>query len=289
MALRELLDRLPSSRGAEAHEFAGLRARLDKRPEADYDEFQYVLRRFHDQGGVRTRPILIVDEFERLIDPAAKDGFPYPDFFNGMRALITADLLAMIVVSRRPLADYFGDPARPNSLTSTFPNYFTPLTLPPLDEASAEALLLQPSDHPLTLAEAPEARRWAGGHPCHLQVAGAAYYEAKTEGHSREWAYRRREEIKSQSCMVSTPAPSRLATQHDWPWRGLRAILQVLRAIFWVAPRWIGRLARRLGIGINQIAEWIVGIVLIILVVLVLLGVAKATDVLEMLKKGLGG
>lgn len=209
-ALRELLDGLPPSRSAEAGRFQEWRERLHARPEASYDEFEHTLKRLRDPRGVCARPALIVDEIERLLDPAVKEGFPFPYFFDGLRATITADLLAMIVASRRPLAEYFLDPARPGSLTSSFPTYFTPFTLSPLDDAAADALLLlQPSDHPLTLQETAEAKRWAGGHPCHLQVAGQAWYEAKDAGHTAEWVRRRFEELKSQSCMVGHTAPAR--------------------------------------------------------------------------------
>ncbi len=103
IALRELLDRLPPSRSAEARAFREQRERLDATPELGYDEFERALKRLRDPGGVCARPALIVDEFQHLLDPGMADGFPYPYFFDGMRALITAELLAMIVASRRPL------------------------------------------------------------------------------------------------------------------------------------------------------------------------------------------
>jgi len=205
MALRALLDHLPASLGAEAGSFQEWRERLHARPEAGYDEFEGVLRRLRDPIGVCVRPVLIVDEFERLLDPSAQEGFPFPGFFNGLRALLTAELLAMVVFSRRSLSDYFRDPARSIGLTSPFPTYFTPFSLSPLDDAAADALLLQPSDHPLTPQEAAEAQRWAGGHPCHLQAAGQAWYEAKLTGRSQDWANRRLEELKTQNCLGTIP------------------------------------------------------------------------------------
>ena len=152
------------------------------------------------------RPVIVIDEFEYLIEPSAKEGFPYPSFFNGLRSIIgdKDGLLAMIVASRRPLAEYFSDPARPGSLTSTFPTYFQPFTLGPLDDAAAGELLLQKSEHTLNNREVEEAKQWARGHACHLQVAGAALYQAKANGRPSEWTYNRREELKGQSCMVYT-------------------------------------------------------------------------------------
>ena len=93
--------------------------------------------------GSCVRPVIVLDEFERLLEVK---GFPFPDFYNGLRALITEGRLAMVVASRRPLIDYFTDPSRSGSMTSTFPSYFVPYELELLDEAAADALLLQPSD-----------------------------------------------------------------------------------------------------------------------------------------------
>lgn len=280
-ALREILDRLPPSRSAEARDFQEWRARLYAHPEMEYNEFQGALKRLCDVRGVCVRPVLIVDEFERLLGAKAQKEFPIPHFFDGLRALITADLLAMIVASRRSLADYFSDPARPGSLTSTFPSYFTPFTLSLLDDAAADALLLQPGDHPLTVTEAAEAKRWAGGHPCHLQVAGQAWYEARVEGRMPQWAQRRFTELKSQSCMTGPVAAAKTSPQPGW-------LRQILRAIFWGVPLRIGRLAQRLGARFDDVAAWIIGAAVIIVILLVLLGVATGSDLLDVIKKGLG-
>jgi hypothetical protein len=280
-ALRELLDHLPPSRSAEACGFQDWRERLHASPAADYDEFERVLKRLRDSRGVCVRPVLVVDEFERLLDPSAKEGFPFPDFFNGVRALITAELLAMIVASRRPLAEYFLDPARSGSLTSTFPNYLTPFTLSLLDDAAADALLLQPGDHTLTIQETTEAKRWAGGHPCHLQVAGQAWYEAKAEGRTPQWARRRFAELKSQSCMTGHAAAAKPPPQHG-------RLRRILRAIFRDVPVRVGRLAQHLGTRLDDVAAWIIGAAVIVLLLLVLLGVARGSDLLDVIKKGLG-
>ena len=280
-ALRELLDHLPPSRSTEARILQDWRERLHTRPEVSYDELQRTLKRLRDACGVSVCPVLIVDEFERLLDPAAQEEFPIPLFFDGLRALITADLLAMIVASRRPLADYFRHPVQPGSLTSSFPTYFTPFTLSLLDDTAADALLLQPSDHRLTLQESAEAKRWAGGHPCHLQVAGQAWYEAKAEGHTPKWVRQRFDELKRQSCMVADTADRKAS---PWP----RRLWRVLRAIFWDVPVRVGRLAQHLGARFDDVAAWIIGAAVIIVTLLVLLGVAKGSDILEAIKKGLG-
>jgi hypothetical protein len=281
LALRTLLDHLPPSQDAEARRFQDWRERLYARPEAGYDEFERVLKHLRDSFGVCVRPVLIVDEFEHLLAPEVKEGFPFPDFFNGVRALIGAELLAMVITSRRSLADYFRDPIQPDTLTSTFPSYFTPFTLSLLDDAAADALLLQPSDHTLTLKEASEAKRWAGGHPCYLQVAGQDWYEAKAGGRTPRWARRRFAELKRQSCMVGHAATVKTSL---WPGR----LRRTLRAIFRDVPIRIGRLAQGLGARFDDVAAWIIGAATIILILLVLLGVAGGGDLLDVIRKGLG-
>jgi uncharacterized protein len=276
-ALHRLLGLLPGDPGAEARELADLRARLETHPAADYDQFRRTLGRLRDAEGIRARPVLVVDEFERLLD----GGFPYPAFFDGARALITADLLAVVVASRRPLHEYFGDPPRPSSLTSSFPTYFVPYELPLLAPAEVDALLLQPSDQPPTLSEVEEARRWAGGHPCHAQAAGQALYETKAEGYAAAWLHERRAKIKAQNCMVGTPAPLRPARCAGW-------LRRALRALFWSAPLAIGRLAQRLGAQLSDMAAWIIGAALIVVLVLLALRLATAADVLDLVRKGLG-
>jgi hypothetical protein len=202
-ALRELLAQT-SQTGQLLREW---HMRLQRQPVASYDEFQDALVRLKGLNEeIRVQPVLIVDEFERLLEPEMRTGFPYPHFFDNLRSLIghRSELLVMVVASREPLERYFTDPQRPSGLTSSFPTYFQPRTLGPLKPAEADALLLQPSDHPLTPTEAAQARRWAGEHPCHLQVAGAAWYQAKAEGHApaQQWAQKRYKEVQPQNCLV---------------------------------------------------------------------------------------
>jgi hypothetical protein len=280
-ALREILDRLPPGRSAEARDFQELRARLHAHPEMEYNEFQGALKRLRDVQGICVRPVLIVDEFERLLGTKARQEFPIPHFFDGLRALLTADLLAMIVASRRPLADYFRNPEQPGSLTSSFPTYLAPFTLTLFSVEVADRLLLQESDQPLSLGEATQAKAWAGGHPCHLQVAGQAWYEAKAGKRTPAWAKQRFAELRHQSCMVGHLEQATTASRSGWLRRGLRLA-------FWDAPVKVGRLAQHLGARFDDVAAWIIGAAIMILILLLLLGVATGGDLLALIKKGLG-
>jgi hypothetical protein len=258
-----------------------LRERLHAKPEAEYDEFERALKQLRDARGICVCPVLMVDEFERLLDDRAQDVFPYPTFFNALRHLITEDLVAMVIASRRPLAHYFTHPLRPRSLTSTFPSYFPPCQLSRLDDEAADALLLQESPHRLTVVEAAMAKRWARGRPCHLQAAGQAWYEAHANGQTAQWAMQRFAELKSQSCMTEQ-AELDTSDRRRW-WLG-----RAVRAVVWDAPRAIGLLARGLGTRLDDMAAWLIGMAIILLLALIALGMATGNVLVATIKKGLG-
>jgi hypothetical protein len=289
VVLQKFLTQIPS-KIVRPRNLAHLIKRLNKKAEAPYDEFEQAIRELRNLNGTGVRPVIVIDEFEYLIGSSAKEGFPYPGFFNGLRSIIgdKDGLLAMIIASRRPLAEHFSDPARPDGLTSTFPNYFQPFTLEALDDAAADELLLQKSDHALNNREVEEAKQWARGHVCHLQVAGASLYQAKASERSSEWAYTRREELKGQSCMVGgsvTSAP--VIVEHRQ--RGLlKRLLHYLKIIFWNLPVKFGRLVQLMGAKINDMAAWVIGALFVIFLMLLALRVVSPQDFGNLLKKIFG-
>lgn len=216
-ALRSLLSHLPSSRGDEARELQRLLERLNEKCEASYAEFNRVLHQLRDAHGPQVRPVLVIDEFESLLDVRVKDSFPFPMFYNGLRSLMTEGVLAMVVASRLSLTDHFN--SLPTSLTSTFPTYFTHFSLKPLDDTAADALLLQDSDYPLGLLEARQSREWTKGHPCQLQAAGQAWYETKAGTNTAKWAHDRFIELRNHSCMVGRDTQP---LRRGWVRRALR-------------------------------------------------------------------
>ena len=243
-------------------------------PQATFQQCDAVLRACRGQA----HPIVLIDEFEQWLEPEAAAAFPYPTFFNNVRSLIGDNLLTLVVASRLTLLDHFAQ--HPTRLTSTFPSYFLPYSLVNLDDAAADALLLQASDHPLQAFEASEARRWAAGHPCVLQVAGAGYYDAKAYGHSHEQMVRDREQHKRQMCTAPTPTITR-APQRSW-------VMRLLRAIFWQTPKRVGRVAQLLGGKIDEMAAWLIGMVLLILLGLLLANIITGNQVWNYLRSAFG-
>jgi hypothetical protein len=282
-ALLELLEHLPASRSAEARSLQSLRERLQTRPEATFDEFEFALKQLRDERGICVRPVIVVDEFEQLLEPALKLGFPFPQFYNGLRALITAQLLALVVASRKSLADHFAE--QPGSLTSTFPSYLLPFTLHVLSNEAADALLLQPSDHALTIPEVTQARHWSGEHPCLLQAAGEAWYEAREQRRSAEWAAQRFHEIKQQSCDTGHAIPQAALPEKI---KRPNVLDRFARVMFIIAPIRLGRLAHSIGLKLDDMASWVIGAVIIIVLIFVLLGLINALDIVALIKKALG-
>jgi hypothetical protein len=197
-ALLGLVEALPVQAGRQALE--SWCARLREHPEATAIEFENVLKSLKEAEIGHVRPVFLIDEFERVFEQHLRVGFPFPDFYDGLRAQITANRVAMALFTREKLISYFTQ----QSLTSTFPSYFQPFTLRELEKEAADALLLrQPSDHPLTTEQARQARSWAGLHPCRLQCAGAAWYQANSEGKPSRWAKERYREIVEQLGFVN--------------------------------------------------------------------------------------
>jgi hypothetical protein len=137
----------------------------------------------------------------------------------------------------------------------------------------------------LTIQEAATAQRWAGGHPCHLQAAGYAWYEAKQGGYTERWVEVRFEELRMQLCSTGQPEEARVeeATHPRAGW-----LRRGLRTVFVDAPMRVGRLAQRLGARLDDVAAWLIGMVVILVVILVVLGVVAGEDVWDVIKRGLG-
>jgi hypothetical protein len=249
LALREILRNLP-----DHPDFADAPARfaeLETRAAADFAEFDRWLRRLRDAR--LARPVLLVDEFERLLEPEFRPGFPLPLFYEGLRSLLTADLLALVVASRLPLAEHFA--RHPEAMTSTFPTYLAPYTLAELDEAAAEQVLMQGMVFGLTLSEIQQARRWAGGHPCRLQCAGDAWFWAKQGKRDAVWAERRFRELAGQTCLArAEPAPVGLRVR-----RGVGWLTRVPHILLVDVPRKTGGAIQGLGEKLDQLAAWVLG------------------------------
>lgn len=234
-AIRALLATEAADRQPQVGALIG---QFDGRTEIEYDDFREVLLLLRRSG---LRPLIVVDEFELFLEPRHAEGFPRPEFFNGLRALIGNEdrPMMMMIASRLPLVEYFRDG---NGLTSTFPNYLIPYAVGPLAETDADKLLCQPSDHRLTIDEVTQAKDWAivkeGWHPCRLQAAGAAIYRIKanqppsdTDKRMKQ-AYTVYQTLAGQNCFVSPDKQS--ASRPKRVGRGVAAVFgRIGQATLW--------------------------------------------------------
>jgi|GEM_PF-3126257 len=281
----EVLSNLLTARTKQSQPLAKdlrtLSHQLKQKPETDYQKFRQTLKTLQESG-LKMRPVILVDEFEKLFESPRREHFPFPDFYDGLRALITEGCLRMVIASREPLMTYFN---RDGALSSTFPSYFNPFDLEPLSQDESHRFLLQPSDHPLTIMDAAECWEWGNGHPCHLQAAGSACYQAKAERKSSDWIIKRREQLKAQNCMVNVNPQYR--KKRKWLIWAIVGVL-VLAAIWFGLPEVIGKPIQAIGEKFDNIAAWLIGLAVIVVTVLYLFGVIKPDSVWEMLRKSIG-
>ena len=122
----------------------------------------------------------------------------------------------------------------------------------------------------LSLPEQRLARRWGGRHPFLLQLATDALWQARQEGRNVSWAHAR------------FAQQARQMPRRRWHWHWLRTV-------FWQGPMALGRLAGRVGGVVDEFQNWLIGVLILIVVILVLLGIISGGQVLDLLRRWLGG
>ncbi|MCU0497645.1 MAG: AAA family ATPase [Anaerolineae bacterium] len=243
-----------------------LKRQLADQTESTLEIFERTLRSLKERG---IRTVLVLDEFEQTLSDHTS--FRFPIFFDQLSAMITAEDISMIISSRKILSVYFNDPKRSKSLTSTFPRYFPPTQLKNLDEMEAIELLCQTSDYPLTASEARIAFEWSKGHPCLVQCAGDAWYEGKCEDKPLKEIKEQYLNLQSNACFTREKS-----NRPDFSWR--KKLKEFLIALFWQFPKRIGQVVQRLGLKLDEMAAWVMGMILIIALISLMIGVINHTE-----------
>lgn len=234
-------------------------------------EFEAVLRGLHDGGLL---PVFCLDEFEAL--------FRYPrqfddGFYDALRALMDDSAVLLVLASHQPLDVY----SRAQHLTSSFFNLGHLLALGMFTEAEAADLVRLPASTvrgaaaALSLEEQRLAQEWGGQHPYLLQLAASALCQARVAGHDVRWA---RECFEAEAQRIRRAGPRR---RRHW--------LRPLRWLVWDAPLRLGRLAQKLGLVLDDVAAWLIGMGILLVVVLALTGVLSRVQVLDLLRRIWGG
>ena len=212
-------------------------------------------------------PVLCLDEFEALMERAGQFD---DDFFNHLRALMDESALMLVIASFEPLHVY----QEQYKLTSRFFNLGHVRCLGDLKKDEAEALVRLPASTvpgaqaALNDEEQRLALRWAGRQPCLLQLACSTLCQARHANRDYAWAKR---EFDAQATRMTQP-PARAQR-----WLGL--LRWPLRLLCWLlvdVPKWIGGLARCIGLVWSDAVSWAVGAGLIFLALGALAGLISS-------------
>jgi hypothetical protein len=213
-------------------------------------------------------PVICMDEFDKLL--RNRSVFD-PAFYQGLRALLDANLLMLVVSSTKPLDQ--------NPWLSSFFNLGHTSYLENLTEMEAGDLVQLPrSTDPsqeFALSENRQklALQWGERNPYLLQLAAVCLWEAREYDQSDEWARERFEKEAHKAKRY---------------WLDPRGFVSPLRWLCWDLPSAVGRLVGVLGVKVSDMRNWIVGIVIIIVILALVLRLVNWQEVREILKKALG-
>ncbi len=236
----------------------------------DRTEFADGMRAFQAQGLL---PVLCLDEFEALLHHPRQfdDGF-----YDALRSLMDDNVVMLIPATLRSLKVYKGK----HGFTSSFFNLGHVLTIGELAEDEAADLVRLPASTvrgaraALGLEEQRLARQWGGRHPCLLQLAASFLCQAGQRGRDAAWA---RERFEEQASGI----PRRRFDPRHWR--------RPLRWVVWDAPARLGRAARFVGGAADELTNWIIGMVILTVVILALLGLLARPQVVDLMRRALGG
>jgi uncharacterized protein len=231
--------------------------------------FADAVERWHEEGVL---PVLCLDEFEALLESTRHFD---DDFYNNLRSLMDASKLMLIVSSHRELDLY----RRKKQLTSNFFNLGHTEVLEEMPDNEVADLVRLPastvtgSSAALSSDEQQKARTWGNGHPYLLQLACSLLCQARQQGHDQQWVER---QFQRQA--------RRVPRRQRW----LRKLLTPLRWIFWDLPRGIGSLAAWIGIRLDDVKNWLIGMALLLALLLAILGIFSQTQLFDLLKTLIG-
>ncbi|MBW4635513.1 MAG: AAA-like domain-containing protein [Iphinoe sp. HA4291-MV1] len=214
-------------------------------------------------------PVLCLDDFKTLFQNKSEfdDGF-----YNNLRSLMDSSSLMLVIASQKELDFY----ARRHQLTSSFFNLGHVLKLRELSEEDVTQLVLLPSStiphaqSALGMHEQKLTRQLGGRHPFLLQLAGMLACEARQQGKDDDWVKTR---FKQESRRLPRPGLG----SRSW-WRSLRWLV-------WNLPIRIGSVVKSIGVSIDNISAWIIGVVVVFAFILVVFGFVTHSDAWQLIQK----
>jgi len=229
----------------------------------DRQAFNSAIESVHQAGLL---PVLCLDEFDALFEKNA----PFDDrFFDNLRALMDGSHLMLILSTHLPLDVY----RKQKRLTSSFFNLGHTLPLDRLSPEEAGELVRLPASTvadalpALGLDEQQTALAWGDRHPYLLQLAASALCDAQRTGKDKAWA---RRQFDAQAKRLPQPPLA-------------RRLLYPFRWLLWDFPRSIGSLAQRIGVRVDEMMSWLIGMGILLALALGLAGLLSQTQILSLL------
>ena len=227
--------------------------------------FSDAVKQWKQQGKL---PVLCLDDFECLLK--------YPDkfdngFYDNLRSLMDSNALMLVVASRKQLDVY----AKEYRFVSSFFNIAHTIYLNELTTDEAIELSRLPSSTigaALSVDEQNHAQQWGNRHPYKLQLAGYYLWEARQQGKAIKWA---KQQFEQQ--LNVTPSG-----KQQWNWRSW------LYFIFVAVPKRLGSFIKLIGVTVNDVSSWIIGMVILVMFVLVLMRVLDWNQVWNFVRDKLG-
>ncbi|MEH2270153.1 MAG: AAA-like domain-containing protein [Nostoc sp.] len=217
-------------------------------------------------------PVLCLDDFKTLFDNKSEFN---NDFYNNLRSLMNNNTLMLIIASQRKLDFY----SKKHQLTSSFFNLGQVIELVEFKEDEVKDLVRLPASTingaapALSMDEQRLSQQLGGSHPFLLQIAGGLVCEARQQGHDENW-------VKTRFASESRRLPkSRIGSRGWWQW---------VRWLLWNLPVRLGRIAKFIGGAVDDVSNWIIGMVILLLLVLVLVGVLHWNEVWDFVRDKLG-
>lgn len=235
----------------------------------DRSAFSAAMKEWKQQGVL---PVLCLDDFKTLFENKSEFN---DDFYNNLRSLMDNNMLMLVIASEKELDFY----SKKHQLTSSFFNLGHVIKLSELTSEEAKDLVRLPASTvngtapTLSMDEQRLTRQLGGSHPFLLQIAGGLVYEARQQGHDENW-------VKTHFASESKRWPQSGLGSRKW-WRSLRWLI-------WELPVRLGRLPKFIGGTVDDLSNWIIGLVIMILPILVLAGVLHWNQVWDFVRDKLG-
>lgn len=230
--------------------------------------FSQAMKKWKQEGVL---PVLCLDDFKTLFK---KEGEFDNGFYDNLRSLMDTNTLMLIIASEKKLDFY----SKKYKFTSSFFNLGHVIKLGELKKHEVKDLLRLPHNNnnnllpALSMDEQSLTEQLGLNHPFLLQMAGRLVCDARDHGHDKKWV---KEKFQSESKRLRYKSKSQ-GWQHQVHW------------LLWDLPVNLGKFTKFIGNSMDDVSNWILGIIIIIGIILILTGLVKHPQFLSFILDKLG-